>query len=90
VDWTIDDVENFLEDSDDYDTLSIELITDILGEEEGYQFIDDFDLEFDADDEIPWKEFPSMLNFDELCQDDNFIALIMAYFDCDEITIVGE
>lgn len=90
MDWTIDDLENFLEESDDFDALSTELIIDILGETEAQQFIEDFDLEFNNDDEIPWKEFSAMLNFEELCQDDNFIALIIAYFDCDEITIIDE
>ncbi len=90
MDWTIDDVGKFLNESDSYDALSLELITDILGDEEGYQFIEQFNLEFDEEDEIYWKDFPTMSNFKDLCKDDDFIALIIAYFDCDEINIIDK
>jgi len=90
MDWTLKKFKDFLMDTEDFDTLSLDFIEDILGEEEAQDLINDYNIELNEDDEIIWSEFTSQDNFEELCQDDDFISLITAYFDLDEIVFIHD
>lgn len=87
MEYTISQLEEFLDTTDSYNALSFELVIDILGEDGANEFRNTYQLEFDEEDEIPWDKFSSYDVFEEMCHDDDFIALIGAYFD-EDITII--
>ena len=88
---TFEDLKNLLEEeTDEYDILSLDMIEDMLGEYQTQEFLELSNIELDDNDEIFWYMILKLENLEELCDDDDFISLITAYFNLDEIIIIDE
>lgn len=79
MNFTISTLKDFLNLTSSYDVLPSDLIYDILGDTVAEEFQTKYQLSLN--DDIPWNEIANYGNFNDFVMDDNFTALISAYFD---------
>ncbi len=79
---TLSNLETFLEEEiSDYDALTLDFIEGVLGKKESQIFIELFDIELELENgEIPWKTVQILDNFEELCQNTEFMSIVIEYF----------